>query len=72
MNQLILIPTGLTIKGSSVGTEAQLMELLDLALEGVITPAIEVYEFVETPRLIRQLTKDEIMGRAVVRIPADQ
>lgn len=48
------------------------MELLDLALEGVITPAIEVYEFVETPRLIRQLTKDEIMGRAVVRIPADQ
>lgn len=55
-----------------MGTEAQLMELLDLALEGVITPAIEVYEFAETPRLIRQLTKDKIMGRAVVRIPADQ
>ncbi|KAJ5893159.1 hypothetical protein N7504_009850 [Penicillium tannophilum] len=63
---------GLTIKGSSVGTESQLTELLNLALEGVITPAIEVFQFAETPRLIRQLTKDEIMGRAVVRIPVDQ
>lgn len=72
LNKLILIPPGLTIKGSSVGTESQLTELLNLALEGVITPAIEVFEFAETPRLIRQLTKDEIMGRAVVRIPVDQ
>lgn len=71
-NKLILIPTGLTIKGSSVGTESQLTELLNLAMEGVITPAIEVFELAETPRLIRQLTKDEIMGRAVVRIPVDQ
>ncbi|KAJ5935840.1 hypothetical protein N7466_005387 [Penicillium verhagenii] len=62
---------GLTIKGSSVGTESQLTELLNLALEGVITPAIEVFDFAETDRLIRQLTKDEIMGRAVVRIPVD-
>lgn len=55
-----------------MGTESQLTELLNLALEGVITPAIEVFEFAETPRLIRQLTEDEIMGRAVVRIPVDQ
>jgi propanol-preferring alcohol dehydrogenase len=68
---VVLIPTGLTIKGSSVGTESQLSELLNLALEGVITPAIEVFEFAETPRLIRQLTRDEIKGRAVVKIPVE-
>ena len=67
----MLIFVGLTIKGSSVGTEAQLQEILQLAVDGVITPAIEVFDFSETHRLVTQLTKDEIIGRAVVRIPAE-
>lgn len=61
---------GLTIKGSSVGTEAQMAELLQQALDGVITPAIDVFEFEDAPRLIRQIKDDAITGRAVVKIPS--
>lgn len=61
---------GLTIKGSSVGTEEQMAELLQLALDGFVTPAIEVFEFEEAPRLIRQIKDDAIIGRAVVKIPS--
>ncbi|GLI81133.1 hypothetical protein PoHVEF18_009504 [Penicillium ochrochloron] len=60
---------GLTIQGSSVGSETQMTELLQLALEGVITPAIEVFDFSEAPNLIQRITKDAILGRAVVKIP---
>ncbi|KAJ5698070.1 hypothetical protein N7462_000075 [Penicillium macrosclerotiorum] len=63
---------GLTIKGSSVGSEKQMEELLQLALDGVITPAIEVFEFSETSNLIQRITNDAILGRAVVKIPQQQ
>ncbi|BAE65649.1 unnamed protein product [Aspergillus oryzae RIB40] len=60
---------GLCIVGSSVGTEDQMSELLEQAGRGEITPAIEVFEFEETPRLVDRLRNDAIAGRAVVRIP---
>lgn len=60
---------GLCIVGSSVGTEDQMSELLEQAGRGEITPAIEVFEFEETPRLVDGLRNDAIAGRAVVRIP---
>lgn len=44
-------------------------ELLEQAGRGEITPAIEVFEFEETPRLVDGLRNDAIAGRAVVRIP---
>ncbi|KAF9883898.1 hypothetical protein FE257_002692 [Aspergillus nanangensis] len=62
---------GLSIRGSSVGTEEQMTELLQLALKGIIQPSISVFDFSETPRLIQGLAKDEILGRAVVKIPKD-
>lgn len=62
---------GLSIKGSSVGTENEMGWILQLALQGVITPAIEVFDFAETPRLIEKLTRDEVRGRAVVNISAE-
>lgn len=46
-------------------------ELLQLALDGVIQPCISVFDFSEAPRLIEGLTKDAILGRAVVRSPRD-
>lgn len=52
-----------------MGTEEQMTELLQSALEGVITPAVEVFEFCEAPRLINKITVDAIVGRAVVKIP---
>lgn len=44
-------------------------ELLQLAVGGVITPAIKVFPLVDTPELIRQIERDEILGRAVVKHP---
>lgn len=44
-------------------------ELLQSALEGVITPAVEVFEFCEVSDLINKIKDDAIMGRAVVKIP---
>lgn len=44
-------------------------ELLQLALDGVITPEIEVFEFEETSNLINKIKGDAIIGRAVVKIP---
>lgn len=62
---------GLSVRGSSVGTEDQMTWLLQLALEGTITPAIEVFDFPETPKLIEKLVGEEVRGRAVVTICAD-
>lgn len=64
-----LTSIGLSIKGSSVGTEKQMDELLQLALDGVITPEIELFDFEETPNLINKIMDDAIIGRAVVKIP---
>jgi propanol-preferring alcohol dehydrogenase len=44
-------------------------ELLQLALEGVITPETEVFDFSEAPNLIQRIAMDAILGRAVVKIP---
>ncbi|EAT82150.2 hypothetical protein SNOG_10756 [Parastagonospora nodorum SN15] len=60
---------GLTIRGSSTGTKAQMDELLQLALEGKITPRIEVYDFKDAPKIIQELQRYEVTGRKVVRAP---
>lgn len=44
-------------------------ELLQLALAGVITPEIAVFDFEEAPNLINKIEDDAIIGRAVVKIP---
>ena len=65
----MLIEVGLTIRGSSTGTKAQMDELLQLALEGKITPRIEVYDFRDAPKIIQELQRYEVTGRKVVRAP---
>ena len=60
---------GLTIKGSSVGTNAQMDEVLDMAVKGTLKPKIEVFDFSESPVIIEKLKKYEVTGRMVVRIP---
>ncbi|KAK6062597.1 carboxylesterase family protein [Seiridium cupressi] len=61
---------GLTIKGSSVGTEKQIEELLGHAAAGTIKPAIEVFDFSHTPEIIEKLKTGGVTGRAVVNIPS--
>jgi propanol-preferring alcohol dehydrogenase len=69
MSPIHIANRGLIIKGSSTGTAEQMKELLQMALEGKITPKIEVYEFEESPKIIQELMRYEVTGRKVVRVP---
>ncbi|KAF2746269.1 alcohol dehydrogenase [Sporormia fimetaria CBS 119925] len=70
MSPIDIANRGLIIKGSSTGTSEQMDELLQHALEGKITPKIEVYDFEESPKIIQELMRYEVSGRKVVRAPA--
>lgn len=65
----MLISTGLTIRGSSTGNAKQMDELLQMALQGKITPKVEVYDFTESPKILEELKRYEVTGRKVVRAP---
>ncbi|KAF2851678.1 alcohol dehydrogenase [Plenodomus tracheiphilus IPT5] len=69
MSPIIIANRGLVIRGSSTGTNEQMDELLQLALDGKITPKIEVYDFAESPKIIQELQRFEVTGRKVVRAP---
>jgi len=70
MSPIHIANQGLVIKGSSTGTNEQMDELLQLALQGKITPKIEVYEFADAPKIIKELQAHEVTGRKVVKVPA--
>ncbi|QGI97351.1 hypothetical protein CEK26_010420 [Fusarium fujikuroi] len=59
----------LTVTGVAVGTEEQMEELLQHALEGTILPEVKVLEFEEVGNVIEGLKRQEVTGRIVVRIP---
>jgi propanol-preferring alcohol dehydrogenase len=65
----ILTEVGLTIRGSSTGSAKQMDELLQLAVEGKITPKVEVYDFADAPKILQELQRYEVTGRKVVRAP---
>lgn len=44
-------------------------ELLQHALEGKITPKVEVYDFADSPKILEELKRYEVTGRKVVRVP---
>lgn len=60
---------GISIIGSSVGSEEQMTELLQHALAGLINPVVKVYEFEDAASLIRKFIDDAITGKVVVKIP---
>ncbi|KAF1937154.1 hypothetical protein EJ02DRAFT_426899 [Clathrospora elynae] len=69
MSPIHIANRGLVIKGSSTGNSKQMDEILQLALEGKITPKIEVYGFADSPKIIQELQRYEVTGRKVVRAP---
>lgn len=62
------IVRGLRILGSSVGTEQEMNELLDMAANGEVKAIVEVFEFSELDEVLQKLQRNEISGRAVVRL----
>lgn len=53
----------------SVGTEEQMDQLLQQALEGKLRPLVEVFDFEQVSNVFDRLRDDGVTGRAVVRIP---
>ncbi|KAF1962088.1 alcohol dehydrogenase-like protein [Byssothecium circinans] len=70
MSPIQIANRGLVIRGSSTGTAEQMDELLQLALKGKIMPKIEVFDFEDAPKIIKELQGYEVSGRKVVRAPA--
>lgn len=64
-----LVIRGINIIGSSVGTEKEMDELLDMAARGDIKPIVEVFDFGDLDEVLQKLQKNEISGRAVVTLP---
>jgi propanol-preferring alcohol dehydrogenase len=60
---------GISIIGSSVGSEDQMSELLQYALDGRIKPVVKVYEFEDSATLIDKFIDNAITGKVVVKIP---
>jgi alcohol dehydrogenase, propanol-preferring len=61
--------TGLRVVGSSVGTESEMAELLEMALARDMVPIVKIYEFDMVREVIQKLTRSQIGGKVVLRIP---
>ncbi|KIW65754.1 hypothetical protein PV04_07982 [Phialophora macrospora] len=64
-----MVVRSLTVVGSSVGSDAEMQELLQMAVKGDVVPQIAVYEFEEINTVMEKLVRFEIEGRVVLRIP---
>ena len=60
---------GLTVVGTSIGTAAEMQELLDMALRGEVVPCVEVFDFDQINDVIDRLANFQVQGRAVLKIP---
>ncbi|KAM0248980.1 hypothetical protein ACHAP5_003189 [Fusarium lateritium] len=59
----------LTVTGVAVGTEEQMRELLQHALDGKIVPEVKILDFGQVGNVIGELQRQQVTGRFVVRIP---
>ncbi|RFU25928.1 hypothetical protein B7463_g10418, partial [Scytalidium lignicola] len=59
---------GLKVIGSSVGTEEEMEELLEMAVNGDVVPHVELFKLSELHDVIQRLDNAQIVGRAVVKI----
>ena len=57
---------GITIRGSFLGTRADLMEVFRLAQAGIGRAHIERHSLEQAPELLEKMGRGEILGRAVV------
>lgn len=69
ISPFMTIVRGLSILGSSVGTEKEMAELLGMAAEGKVKAIVEVFEFSKLDEVLQKLEKNQITGRAVIIHP---
>ena len=58
---------GIEIRGSYLGTGADLESVFALAREGVLRPQVHTHAVEETPELLERLRRGELSGRAVIQ-----
>ncbi|KAK0888251.1 hypothetical protein LTR02_016480 [Friedmanniomyces endolithicus] len=68
VNPFELLVRGINISGASVGSRAQMKELLDLASKGAILPHYEVFPFTQLASILHDLETYKIKGRAVLSL----
>lgn len=57
---------GISIRGSFLGTKQDLLDVFQLAREGIGRPHVEAHALSETARLMEKMRRGELRGRAVV------
>jgi propanol-preferring alcohol dehydrogenase len=61
---------GIKVVGSSVGTEEEMDELMQLVVEGYVVPKIEVFELEKLDEVIKRIAEGRLSGKAVLKLPA--
>ena len=69
VNPFEMLVRGLSIVGSTVGDKSQMPRLMELVLQGKVKPEVQLFDFDELPAVMRKLGANQIIGRAVLRIP---
>jgi len=59
---------GVTIRGSYLGTREDLEQVFKLARSGAIRADVQQHALEETPAILDNLRRGEILGRAVARL----
>lgn len=58
---------GIRIRGSYLGTDEDLAEVMRLGAKGLVRPHVEAFGIEEAPTLLERLRAGQISGRAVIR-----
>lgn len=61
---------GIKVLGSSVGTEEEMDELLQMVVAGHVVPKIEVFELEKLDEVIKRINEGKLSGKAVLKIPS--
>jgi propanol-preferring alcohol dehydrogenase len=59
---------GVTVRGSYLGTASDLEEVFTMARSGILRAHVQLHELAETPSLLEQMRRGQVLGRAVISI----
>jgi propanol-preferring alcohol dehydrogenase len=69
VNPFEMIVNGIVIVVCTVGNKEEMENLLDLAVQGIIVPHVELSDFDEVNTLMKRLDRFKVAGRGVLNVP---
>lgn len=69
ISPFMMIVRGISVFGSSVGTEQEMKGLLEMASEGKIKAIVDIFDFQDLDGVLEKLRFNGISGRAVIKLP---